>query len=118
MREIGKRKRKEKEERGKRKEKEERGNRKRKEKEERERGKRKSEEKEESVRKKRSEEERERGLSLSLIPAARMQQLMAPCIVQRCLYYRKCIRQTRGRVLVVKDYYKDLFEYCLVNNTL
>ena len=66
MREIGKRKRKEKEERGKRKEKEERGNRKRKEKEERERGKRKSEEKEERVRKKRSEEERERGLSLSL----------------------------------------------------
>ena len=54
MREIGKRKRKEKEERGKRKEKEERGNRKRKEKEERERGKRKSEEKEERVRKKRS----------------------------------------------------------------
>ena len=90
MREIGKRKRKEKEERGKRKEKEERGNRKRKEKEERERGKRKSEEKEERVRKKRSEEERERGLSLSLshflsnspfppIPDARMQQLMAPC---------------------------------------
>ena len=101
MREIGKRKRKEKEERGKRKEKEERGNRKRKEKEERERGKRKSEEKEERVRKKRSEEERERGVSLSLslslsrvlsisshflsnspfppIPDARMQQLMAPC---------------------------------------
>ena len=68
MREIGKRKRKEKEERGKRKEKEERGNRKRKEKEERERGKRKSEEKEERVRKKRSEEERERGLSLSPFP--------------------------------------------------
>ena len=66
MREIGKRKRKEKEERGKRKEKEERGNRKRKEKEERERGKRKSEEKEERVRKKRSEEEREGALSLSL----------------------------------------------------
>ena len=66
MREIGKRKRKEKEERGKRKEKEERGNRKRKEKEERERGKRKSEEKEERVRKKRSEEEREGSLSLSL----------------------------------------------------
>ena len=96
MREIGKRKRKEKEERGKRKEKEERGNRKRKEKEERERGKRKSEEKEERVRKKRSEEERERGLSLSLscmlfisshflsnspfppIPNARIQQLMSP----------------------------------------
>ena len=94
MREIGKRKRKEKEERGKRKEKEERGNRKRKEKEERERGKRKSEEKEERVRKKRSEEERERGLSLSLSlsisshflsnssfplsPAARLQQLKAP----------------------------------------
>ena len=92
MREIGKRKRKEKEEIGKRKEKEERGNRKRKEKEERERGKRKSEEKEERVRKKRSEEERERGLSLSLSRAipflsnspfplildARMQQLKPP----------------------------------------